>query len=128
MRSLPRQDAARRRLDRDVLVVRLPRVHPRTGCRHGRLAEVARAVDLHPVYLGQLFTREIRQTLGDFVNDLRVRAAAEALSSGSIPLAEIAIENGFYDQSHFSRTFSRKVGVSPGAFRRRYHGARELED
>lgn len=85
------------------------------------LAEVAQAVDLHPAYLGQLFTREVRQTLGDFVNDLRVRAAAEALSCGSVPLADIAVENGFYDQSHFSRVFSRKVGVSPGAFRRRYH-------
>ena len=84
------------------------------------LAEVAHAVDLHPVYLGQLFTREVRQTLGDFVNDLRVRSAAEDLSSGSISLADIAIQNGFYDQSHFNRVFSRKVGVSPGAFRRRY--------
>jgi AraC-like DNA-binding protein len=82
------------------------------------LTDVARAVNLHPVYLGQLFTREVRQTLGDFVNDLRVRAAAEALSCGSAPLAEIAVENGFYDQSHFSRVFSRKVGISPGAFRR----------
>jgi AraC-like DNA-binding protein/quercetin dioxygenase-like cupin family protein len=84
------------------------------------LAEVARAVDVHPVYLGQLFVREVRQTLGDFVNDLRVRAAAEALASGSVSLAEIAAENGFYDQSHFSRVFGHKVGVSPGAFRRRY--------
>jgi AraC family transcriptional regulator len=84
------------------------------------LAEVAQAVDLHPVYLGQLFTRKARQTLGDFVNDLRVRSAAEDLSCGSMPLADIAAANGFYDQSHFSRVFSRKVGVSPGAFRRRY--------
>ena len=84
------------------------------------LAEVAQAVDLHPVYLGQLFTRKVRQTLGDFVNDLRVRSAAEALSCGSMRLADIAVENGFYDQSHFSRVFSRKVGVAPGAFRRRH--------
>jgi AraC-like DNA-binding protein len=80
-------------------------------------------VGLHPVYLGQLFAKEVRQTLGDFVNDLRVRAAAEELSCGSASLAEIATENGFYDQSHFSRVFGRKVGVSPGAFRRQYrHG------
>jgi AraC family transcriptional regulator len=84
------------------------------------LAEVAQAVDLHPVYLGQLFTRKVQQTLGNFVNDLRVRAAAEALSFGSKPLADIAVANGFYDQSHFSRVFRSKVGISPGAFRRRY--------
>lgn len=84
------------------------------------LAEVARAVDLHPVYLGQLFTRKARQTLGDFVNDLRVRAAAEALCCESSSLAEIAVANGFYDQSHFSRVFRHKVGMPPGAFRRHY--------
>jgi hypothetical protein len=33
------------------------------------LAEVARAVHLHPVYFGQLFVKEMNQTLGDFVND-----------------------------------------------------------
>lgn len=84
------------------------------------LAEVAQAIDVHPVYLGQLFTRKVQQTLGDFVNDLRVRGAAEALSYGSMPIADIAVTNGFYDQSHFSRVFIRKVGVSPGVFRRRY--------
>src|SRR5262249_28045257 len=84
------------------------------------LAEVADAVRLHPVYLGQLFTKHVHQTLGDFANDLRVRAAAEALSCGTRPLAEIATANGFYDQSHFTRVFARKVGLSPGAFRRRY--------
>jgi AraC-like DNA-binding protein len=84
------------------------------------LADVAQAVDVHPVYLGQLFTRRVRQTLGDFVNDRRVRAAAEALSFGSRPLADIAVANGFYDQSHFNRVFRSKVGISPGAFRRRY--------
>jgi AraC-like DNA-binding protein len=84
------------------------------------LADVAQAVDVHPVYLGQLFTRKVRQTLGDFVNDRRVRAAAEALSLGSRPLADIAVANGFFDQSHFNRVFRSKVGMSPGAFRRRY--------
>jgi AraC family transcriptional regulator len=81
------------------------------------LAEVAQAVDLHPVYLGQLFMKEVQQTLGDFVNALRVRAAAEALSCGSDSLAHIAVANGFYDQSHFSRVFRHKVGLPPGAFR-----------
>ena len=28
------------------------------------LTEVAQAVDVHPVYLGQLFMREVQQTLG----------------------------------------------------------------
>lgn len=59
------------------------------------------------------------QNLGDYVNDLRVRSAAESLSPSDLPLAEIAVGNGFYDQSHFTRVFRAKVGMTPGAFRRR---------
>jgi AraC-like DNA-binding protein len=33
-------------------------------------------------------------------------------------LADVAIETGFADQPHFTRTFSRVLGVSPGAWRR----------
>jgi YesN/AraC family two-component response regulator len=59
------------------------------------LAEVAQAVDLHPVYLGQLFMKGVQQTLGDFVNALRVRAVAEAPSCGSDSVEHIAVANGF---------------------------------
>ena len=86
------------------------------------LAEVARAVGLHRVYLGQLFVKEAQQTLGNFVNEMRVRGAAEALLCSTASLAHIAAEYGFYDQSHFSRIFRHKVGLAPGAFRRCYHG------
>jgi AraC family transcriptional regulator len=54
------------------------------------------------------------------INDLRVRAAAEELSRGSLSLAAIAAEQGFYDQSHFSRVFKQKVSMTPGTFRLRH--------
>ncbi|MFP9006120.1 helix-turn-helix domain-containing protein, partial [Pseudomonas aeruginosa] len=34
------------------------------------------------------------------------------------PLAELAQHLGFYDQAHFSTTFRRFTGVTPGQFRR----------
>jgi AraC-like DNA-binding protein len=40
-----------------------------------------------------------------------------------LPLSEIALSSGFADQSHFTRVFSRLVGVSPGQWRR----SREIE-
>jgi AraC-like DNA-binding protein len=39
------------------------------------------------------------------------------LSGSNLPLASIAREVGFSDQSHFSRTFKRATGMTPGAFR-----------
>jgi AraC family transcriptional regulator len=40
------------------------------------LAQVARAAGVHPVYLGQIFRQEFRETLGEYLNRIRVRAAA----------------------------------------------------
>jgi AraC-like DNA-binding protein len=41
------------------------------------------------------------------------------LRDREMPLADVAITCGFADQSHFTRMFTRFVGVSPGAWRRR---------
>ncbi len=48
----------------------------------------------------------------------RIDQAKALLRETAEPLAEIAIRCGFADQSHFTRTFTRAAGVSPGAWRR----------
>ena len=44
-------------------------------------------------------------------------AAYDLLQKKGISLCEIAYECGFADQSHFTRVFKRRVGVTPGVFR-----------
>jgi AraC family transcriptional regulator len=48
----------------------------------------------------------------------RIAKAKELMLQWDRPLAQIAIEVGFADQAHFSRTFGCAVGESPGAWRR----------
>jgi AraC family transcriptional regulator len=84
------------------------------------LAEVARAAGVHPVYLGQVFRQEFGETLGEYLNRVRVRAAAERLAGSELPLSAIALDLGFYDQSHFTRIFRQLTGATPGAFRAGY--------
>jgi len=81
------------------------------------MRDIASAAGVHPVHLGQSFHREYGETLGSYVARLRVRAAAEALSGSETPLATIAYDHGFCDQSHFQRVFKRLTGVTPGGFR-----------
>ena len=88
--------------------------------RPGTMADLARAASAHPVYLGQMFHRHFGETVADYVKRLRVRAAAEQLSSSDLPLAEIAFEHGFCDQSHFHRVFKKFAGVTPAEFRREF--------
>ena len=84
------------------------------------LAQVARAAGVHPVYLGQIFRQEFGETLGEYLNRIRVRAAAEILAKSDLPLSTVALDLGFYDQSHFTRVFRQFTGTTPGMFRMEY--------
>lgn len=81
------------------------------------LAQVARAAGVHPVYLGHIFRQEFGETLGEYMNRVRVHGAAEQLANSELPLSAIALNFGFYDQSHFTRIFRHLTGATPGAFR-----------
>jgi AraC family transcriptional regulator len=73
------------------------------------------------------FTRCFRQSTGlaphQWLLRRRVEVAKDILSQGVHPqgrlsLADVGLACGFADQSHFTRVFTRLVGVSPGIWRR----------
>src|SRR5690349_18796469 len=86
--------------------------------RVGSLGELAEAVGVHPVTLARGFRKAYGCSVGAYLRRLRVARAAERLAETDNPLAGIALEAGFADQSHFSNLFRRETGVSPSAFRR----------
>ena len=79
--------------------------------------ELATEANVHPVHLAAVFRQFYNETMGEYVQKLRVAHASRLLLDKEIPLAEIAYCAGFSDQSHFTRIFKRFVGVTPGAFR-----------
>ena len=90
------------------------------------LAQVARAAGVHPVYLSHTFRHELGETLGEYLNRIRVRAAAGLLAKSRLSLSAIATDLGFYDQSHFTRIFRRLTGATPGMFRAEYAPAKSF--
>lgn len=80
--------------------------------------DLAADAGVHPVYLAAVFRKFYRETIGDYVQKLRVSHASALLHNNEIPLTEIAFSCGFADQSHFSRVFKRRTGITPGAFRK----------
>jgi len=48
----------------------------------------------------------------------RLERAQDLLLWSTLSLAQIALDCGFSEQSHFTRTFTRLVGTSPGEWRR----------
>ena len=81
------------------------------------LEAIAAEVGTHPVHLARTFRQKYRCTVGEYVRKLRVEAACRDLSRSDTPLGQVALSVGFYDQSHFSRTFKRVTGVTPTEYR-----------
>jgi len=48
----------------------------------------------------------------------RIKRAQEMLLNSSDSLSDIAIQNGFADQSHFTKTFRRMTGMTPATWKR----------
>jgi AraC-like DNA-binding protein len=48
----------------------------------------------------------------------RIVLSREKLRDERLSLTDVALECGFSDHAHFTRCFTRTVGVSPGAWRR----------
>jgi len=83
-----------------------------------RLAEVADAVGVHPVHLARVFRLRYGTPVGAYVRGLRLSWAAGRLTDSQDAIAQIAQEAGFFDQSHFTRTFRQHFGLTPQAYRR----------
>jgi len=82
------------------------------------LTQIAQVVGVHPVYLATAFRKKFGLTVGEFVRKLRIEHACDELIKGDLPLATIALDAGFVDQSHFSKVFKLQVGTTPANYRR----------
>ena len=85
-----------------------------------QLTQIAGAVGVHPVYLATAFRENFGVTIGEFVRKLRIEHACSELTKGDLPLAAIALQAGFVDQSHFSKVFKSYLGTTPARYRRSF--------
>ncbi len=81
------------------------------------LSRLASEFRVHPVYLARAFRSHYGLTIGSFRRRLRADRAIVRLRADEISLADLALELGYSDESHFSREFKRETGWTPGRFR-----------
>jgi AraC family transcriptional regulator len=74
-------------------------------------------VNRHPSWLGTAYRRATGEGLLEVAARFRVERAAYLLRETATPLANVAIDAGFCDQSHMNRTFRRVLGRTPLAVR-----------
>jgi transcriptional regulator GlxA family with amidase domain len=73
-----------------------------------------------PDHFRRLFKQETGWSPLGFYQQRRVQTAARMLLNPNHTITEVAIELGFSDTPHFSRTFREHQGLSPREYRRIY--------
>lgn len=89
--------------------------------RRWSLRELAGIAGRHPVHVAQAFRAKAGVTLGAFQRMRRLTSLSLVLRRGQTPLAALAAEFGYCDQSHMTSEFRAVFGVSPGRYRREFH-------
>jgi AraC family transcriptional regulator len=83
------------------------------------LQRVAEACELSVSHFARAFKQSFRRPPHKWLTERRVARARDLMMNSRLPLADIAAQCGFADQSALNRLFKRTHGVSPGKWRRR---------
>jgi AraC family transcriptional regulator len=81
------------------------------------LHDLALAAGVHPVTVSHYFPQYFNCTFGANMRKLKVVNSLGRLSAAA-SLTEVAYECGFFDQSHFTRSFKNLTGYLPNQYQR----------
>ena len=95
--------------------------------RQVSLAELTTRFAVSPTHLVRRFASEVGMPPHAYHLQLRVGHSRDLLRAGASP-GHAALAAGFSDQSHFTRHFTRLVGMSPGRYRQAVRHGKNVQD
>lgn len=102
----------------------LERIYPAILTVKDRYAEsitveqLAAACAMSPATFYRLFRQTVRKTPMQYLDEYRLKQAAQRLLFEKETLAVIAEHCGFYDEFHLSRNFKKHYGMSPKEYKK----------
>jgi two-component system response regulator YesN len=81
--------------------------------------DVAKVAGLSTSRALHLFKEETHQSLSGYIQKLRIEYGKHLLLNSDLDIADVAVETGFFDQSHFSKAFKKAARIPPARFRRK---------
>jgi AraC-like DNA-binding protein len=85
-----------------------------------RVAELAKRAGLSSYQFEQRIRKTFQLTAGQLIQKTRMEAALLKLRETIDPIAVVALDCGYSDQSAFTRKFRQTVGLSPSVYRARH--------
>lgn len=82
------------------------------------LSVLAQQVGFSPYHFARLFRQATGESPHQFVLRQRIERAQHLLKEADLPLAHIALESGFANQSHLTQAFKHHLGLTPAAYRK----------
>ena len=79
---------------------------------------LAKIAHYSPAQFRRLFHTLTQMSPSDYIVNVRVNAAKTLLGTTDSRISDIAADTGFFDHSHFIRTFERIVGLPPAKYRK----------
>ena len=85
------------------------------------LSDIARDLGIQPAYLSRLFSHYEGMTVTDYIHEKKMEIAKNMLRYSDRTIAEVADYLKFNSQSYFGKLFKKSTGMTPLAYRKRYH-------
>lgn len=112
------QNILNKRGERSVNVIMAAKEYiTRNYSKNISLEDVSRTVDISPYYFSRVFKDETGENFIDYLTDIRIDRAKQLLETTDASMKEICAMVGYSDPNYFSRSFKRRVGVTPTEYK-----------
>ncbi len=81
------------------------------------LSELASEIQVNPSYLSRAFKKNTGVTISEYQMNIKLLASTTFLLDNKLSISDISYKTGFYDDSHFIRSFKSVYNISPHQFR-----------
>ncbi len=82
------------------------------------IADASMRMNFSEAYFCRFFKKATHMSFTEYLNDYRLRKAAEKLLLTSQSVTEISQSNGFENEAYFFRLFKRRFGITPLQYRK----------
>jgi AraC-like DNA-binding protein len=84
------------------------------------VADLATRADLSVSQMQREFSKHFGITPTNYIREVRIGMARHLLETSDLAVSRVALDCGFYDQSHFNHHFKTLTGLTPRQYRERF--------